>query len=102
MPAHRANENSRPRKLIEHKPIAAGIVIAITNPRAHMTEITETHIERENEQAKVESWRLHVLIEAGFPLPLAERLAASEADLHTCADLLRQGCKPATAAEILL
>ena len=68
----------------------------------HMAEITETHVERENEQAKVESWRLHVLIEAGFPLPLAERLAASEADLHTCADLLRQGCTPATAAEILL
>lgn len=84
------------------KPIAAGNVIAITNPPAHMAEITETYVERENEQAKVESWRLHVLIEAGFPLPLAERLAASEADLHTCADLLRQGCTPATAAEILL
>jgi hypothetical protein len=50
----------------------------------------------------VESWRLHVLIEAGFPLPLAERLAASDADLHTCVDLMRQGCAPATAAEILL
>jgi len=67
-----------------------------------MAEITETHIERENEQAKVESWRLHVLIEAGFPLPLAEQLAASDADLHTCADLLRQGCTPLTAAQILL
>ncbi len=67
-----------------------------------MAEITETYIERENEQAKVTSWRLHVLIEAGFPLPLAERLAASEADLHTCVDLLRQGCTPAMAAEILL
>ena len=67
-----------------------------------MAEITETYVERGNEQAKVESWRLHVLIEAGFPLPLAERLAASEADLHTCADLLRQGCTPVTAAEILL
>ncbi len=67
-----------------------------------MAEITETYVERENEQAKVESWRLHVLIEAGFPLPLAERLAASDADLHTCTDLLRQGCEPAVAAEILL
>ena len=66
-----------------------------------MAEITETYIERENEQAKVESWRLHVLIEAGFPLPLAERLAASEADLHTCVDLMRQGCTPAIVAEIL-
>ena len=84
------------------KPIAGGIVITITNPPAHMAEITETYVERGNEQAKVESWRLHVLIEAGFPLPLAERLAASEADLHTCVDLLRQGCTPVTAAEILI
>lgn len=67
-----------------------------------MTEITETTGARQDEQAKVESWRLHVLIEAGFTLPLAERLAVSEADLHTCVDLLRQGCTPATAAEILL
>ena len=67
-----------------------------------MAEVTETHIEREGEQAKVESWRLHVLIEAGFPLPLAEQLAASEADLHTCSDLLRQGCTPHTAAQMLL
>ncbi len=67
-----------------------------------MAEITETDTEQGNEQAKVESWRLHVLIEAGFPLPLAEQLAASDADLHTCADLLRQGCTPLTAAQILL
>jgi hypothetical protein len=67
-----------------------------------MAEITETYVEREGEQAKVESWRLHVLIEGGFPLPLAERLAASDADLHTCVALIRRGCTPATAAEILL
>ena len=67
-----------------------------------MAEITETHTERKGEQAKVESWRLHVLIEAGFPLPLAERLAASEADLHTCVQLVSRGCDPVTATEILL
>ena len=50
----------------------------------------------------MESWRLHVLIEAGYPLPLAEKLAASEADLHTAVELVEQGCEPATAAEILL
>jgi hypothetical protein len=43
-----------------------------------------------------------VLIEAGFPLPLAERLAASEADLHTSVELVAQGCDPIVAAEILL
>ena len=56
----------------------------------------------ESERSKVESWRLHVLIEAGYPLPLAERLAASDADLHIAADLVAAGCTPETAAEILL
>ena len=55
-----------------------------------------------NERAKVESWRLHVLIEAGYPLPLAERIAASEVDLHAAVELLTAGCSPETAAEILL
>ncbi len=58
---------------------------------------------RGNERAKVESWRLHVLIEAGYPLPLAERLAAAlEADLHEAVELVGKGCDPTTAAEILL
>jgi hypothetical protein len=64
-----------------------------------MTEIAETDI---SERSKVESWRLHVLIEAGYPLPLAERLAASEADLHLAVELVGNGCAHATAAEILL
>ena len=63
-----------------------------------MTEIVDTTSER----AKVESWRLHVLIEAGYPLPLAERIAGSEADLHRAVELVRQGCAFETAAEILL
>jgi len=53
------------------------------------------------ERSKVESWRLHVLMEAGYPLPLAERVAGSEADLHTAVELLGQGCTPETAVEIL-
>jgi hypothetical protein len=44
-----------------------------------MTQIAEPP---QDERAKVESWRLHVLMEAGFSLPLAEKLAHSEADLH--------------------
>jgi hypothetical protein len=55
-----------------------------------------------DERSKVESWRLHVLIEAGYPLPLAERLAVSEADLHTACQIVESGCAHATAAEILL
>jgi hypothetical protein len=66
-----------------------------------VSETTHT-IEIESERSKVESWRLHVLIEAGYPLPLAERLAGSEADLHLAVALVENGCAPATAAEILL
>ena len=67
-----------------------------------MTERTEILATEGGERAKVESWRLHVLMEAGYPLPLAERLAGSEADLHVAVELVRQGCAPETAAEILL
>ncbi|HEY0415207.1 MAG TPA: hypothetical protein VGC78_02370 [Gaiellaceae bacterium] len=56
----------------------------------------------QSELEKVESWRLHVLIEAGYPLPLAERLAHSEADLHRAVELVRAGCGFDTAAEILI
>jgi hypothetical protein len=63
-----------------------------------MAQAIEEHTERE----KVESWRLHVLIEAGYPMELAARIAASEADLHQAVELINSGCAHATAAEILL
>jgi hypothetical protein len=63
-----------------------------------MAQTIEEHTERE----KVESWRLHVLIEAGYPTELASRLAVSEADLHVAVELVQSGCAHATAAEILL
>jgi hypothetical protein len=60
-------------------------------------------INKHGERAKVESWRLHVLMEAGFPLPLAEKLAAAlDADLHEAVQLVHRGCDPRVAAEILL
>ena len=56
-----------------------------------------------DERERVESWRLHVLIEAGYPLPLAERIAVSETDLHEAVDLVTlRGCAPELAANILL
>ena len=68
-----------------------------------MTEMTEIALPETSESSKVESWRLHVLIEAGYPLSLAERLAASDADLHLAVELVRtRGCAHETAAEILL
>jgi len=56
-----------------------------------------------SERAKVESWRLHVLMEAGYTLSVAERIAATEeVDLHCAVELIEAGCTPETAAEILL
>ena len=45
-----------------------------------MTQIAETE---QTERSKVQSWRLHVLIEAGYPLPLAEKLGSSGRDVIT-------------------
>jgi hypothetical protein len=67
-----------------------------------MNEMTEIADADTSERSKVESWRLHVLIEAGYPLPLAERLAASDADLHLAVELVTNGCTHPIAAEILL
>jgi hypothetical protein len=64
-----------------------------------MTQIADAD---RGEKAKVESWRLHQLIEAGYPISLAEKLAHSEADLHHAIEMVRAGCRPETAAEILL
>jgi hypothetical protein len=64
-----------------------------------MTQMIETD---QTERAKVQSWRLHVLIEAGYPLPLAEKLADSEADLHRAVELVGLGCGHEIAARILL
>lgn len=64
--------------------------------------MTQTIEQPLTEREKVESWRLHVLIEAGYPLPLAEKLAHSEADLHRAVELVRSGCAFETATEILV
>lgn len=64
-----------------------------------MTEIVEIE---QSDRDKVASWRLHQLIEAGYPVHFAERLAHSDADLHRAVELLRSGCDAKVAAEILL
>jgi hypothetical protein len=56
----------------------------------------------ESEHEKVVSWRLHVLVEAGYPSELAQRLARSEVDLHSAVELVLAGCTHETAADILL
>jgi hypothetical protein len=68
-----------------------------------VSETTEIIGPDGGESSKVESWRLHVLIEAGYPLSLAEKLAHSDADLHQAVDLVTSaGCRHDLAAEILL
>jgi hypothetical protein len=64
--------------------------------------MTQTTDIPQSEHEKVVSWRLHVLVEAGYPSELAERIAHSEADLHHAVELIRAGCTHETAAEILL
>ena len=54
------------------------------------------------EHEKVVLWRVHVLIEAGYPQELAQQIATSEADLHHAVELIRAGCSHQTAGEILL
>ena len=43
-----------------------------------MSETETIEVQHETERSKVEGWRLHVLIQAGYPLPPAEKLAGSE------------------------
>jgi hypothetical protein len=57
---------------------------------------------QQDQAAQVEAWRLHVLLKAGYPLRVAERLAKSEADLHAAVEMLERGCTPHTAARILV
>jgi hypothetical protein len=53
-------------------------------------------------QANVTSWRRDRLVEAGFALPLASRLARDPRyDLHALIELVEQGCPPSLALRIL-
>jgi hypothetical protein len=51
---------------------------------------------------KVESWRLSVLLDAGYPWNIAGVLAESKVDLHAAVDLVERGCPAPLAARILL
>ena len=47
-------------------------------------------------------WRCVQLVDSGFPLPLAARLAKdSRYDLHGLIELVERGCAPHLAARIL-
>ncbi|MGH3072431.1 MAG: hypothetical protein ACRDNB_09230 [Gaiellaceae bacterium] len=57
----------------------------------------------ETEQERIERWRAHELERAGFEPSAASLLASrSDVDLHYAIDLLRSGCQPELALQILL
>jgi hypothetical protein len=54
------------------------------------------------EKAKVLAWRRRQLIEAGFSVSLAARLAGdARYDLHALIELTERGCAPELALRIL-
>jgi hypothetical protein len=62
-------------------------------------ELTRQMTERE----RIERWRAEELERAGFEPAAASLLAGRmDVDLHYAADLLRHGCAPQLALEILL
>ncbi|HVG68538.1 MAG: hypothetical protein ACJ740_09330 [Gaiellales bacterium] len=67
-----------------------------------MTAAQLVHKPRGALSEAVEAWRLHVLLQAGYPLKVAERLARSDADLHRAVHMLNQGCAPSMAERILV
>ena len=60
-------------------------------------------VEQRRQRAReILSWRREQLIAAGFPAPLARRLAQDPAyDLHALIELVERGCPPALAVRIL-
>jgi hypothetical protein len=58
---------------------------------------THTH-----EEPLVAAWRRDQLAAAGFPLPLAARVAAdSSYDLHALIELVERGCSPGLAVLVV-
>ena len=61
-----------------------------------------THTTHEGTQQGLVRWRRQQLVDAGFPLPVAARLASdSRYDLHALIELVERGCAPDLAARIL-
>jgi hypothetical protein len=63
--------------------------------------MTTAPVDTSDRAGQVEAWRLHVLLRAGYPLRIAERIARSDADLHKAVEMLDRGCSPVVAARIL-
>ena len=65
--------------------------------------MTAAELKQETEQERIERWRADELERAGFDRTAAATLAARpDVDLHYAIDLLRAGCQPELALQILL
>lgn len=63
----------------------------------------EITLEHDTEAGRVVDWRRAELERAGYDTPAASEIAARmDVDLHHAVDLLRRGCPPETALQILL
>jgi len=66
-------------------------------------EVEEAVREVETESERVLRWRVDELSRAGYDERLALKLALQpHVDLHRAVDLLRNGCEPTLAAQILV
>ena len=66
-------------------------------------ETIELEIERVSEAERVVKWRREELENAGYGRAAADLLSGLRyVDLHVATKLLRDGCPPSTALEILL
>jgi hypothetical protein len=63
----------------------------------------ESRHEVDSEQERIEQWRAEELERAGYAPRQAARIAArQDIDLHLAVDLVRSGCSPDLAAQILI
>jgi hypothetical protein len=61
-----------------------------------------TELTANTEQQGVVAWRRVQLVESGFPMRLAQELAADgRFDLHALIELVGRGCAPELASRIL-
>ena len=65
--------------------------------------MTAAEMVHESELTQVERWRIDELERAGYGSRAAMTLAARhDVDLHRAVDLIRKGCSPELALQILL
>jgi hypothetical protein len=65
--------------------------------------VTAAELVYESELTQVERWRVDELERAGYDPRAAMTLASRhDIDLHSAADLVRKGCSPDLALQILL